>query len=331
MENICFLDSTDKVGAIRSIIRSCPAFSSLPDPESFMSSVLEREASGSTDVGHGVLASHGQIPNLKSVHAGLGVIPAGITVEHGTTINLIFVFASDPERYDLYVSKLSALLGCVHDLHTRKALLEGRFEYSGVQRICGILNPSLGKKEARHKALSMLRSASFPSRETVVDAVCATPCFIDSDDILAFCPLSTEVDVSGVISNALDLGKRVWLPVCLGQHEMKFARISGSCWRDGLIRSGNGTFCPVNCDFLDISSVESACILIPGLAFDSFNHRLGRGGGFYDSFLSSIQANEHFFRIGICIEAQMGIWFPIEAHDQTLDDVIVIHSAKNTK
>jgi 5-formyltetrahydrofolate cyclo-ligase len=61
-------------------------------------------------------------------------------------------------------------------------------------------------------------------------------------------------------------------------------------------------------------------IIVPVLAFDKDNHRLGWGGGFYDKFLAT-QPDAR--KIGLCFESgfvKEGL--PHEEHDIPLDDVI---------
>lgn len=41
-----------------------------------------------------------------------------------------------------------------------------------------------------------------------------------------------------------------------------------------------------------------SCILVPGLVFDSRNHRIGYGKGFYDRFLSSLPPTAQSFGLG---------------------------------
>ena len=58
---------------------------------------------------------------------------------------------------------------------------------------------------------------------------------------------------------------------------------------------------------------EQTLILVPGLAFDRTGHRLGYGGGYYDSYLKE---HPEAKSVGICYSVQMSEEIPLEEHDQ---------------
>ena len=60
-------------------------------------------------------------------------------------------------------------------------------------------------------------------------------------------------------------------------------------------------------------------IIVPLVAFDRHNNRLGRGNGWYDRFL---QTQSHAMKLGLAYEFQRVSLLPIEPHDQPLDQVI---------
>jgi 5-formyltetrahydrofolate cyclo-ligase len=61
-------------------------------------------------------------------------------------------------------------------------------------------------------------------------------------------------------------------------------------------------------------------IFIPGLAFDLHGHRLGRGHGYYDRYLSGL---DHYrvrpILVGLCLDEQLFESVPIEEHDVVMD------------
>jgi 5-formyltetrahydrofolate cyclo-ligase len=59
-------------------------------------------------------------------------------------------------------------------------------------------------------------------------------------------------------------------------------------------------------------------ILVPGLAFDPAGGRLGRGGGFYDRFLSGFQG----VKVGVCFPELVVDEIPMEEHDVRMDFVV---------
>lgn len=101
-------------------------------------------------------------------------------------------------------------------------------------------------------------------------------------------PGLNEVDVSGVISRLKAQDKKIYI---LGQDKVT-----------------------------EIPSQKFELIIVPCLAFDNDNIRLGWGGGFYDKFLAQ---QPQTFKIGVCFQngfVESGL--PHEPHDIPLDTVI---------
>ena len=60
-------------------------------------------------------------------------------------------------------------------------------------------------------------------------------------------------------------------------------------------------------------------VIVPGLAFDVKGHRLGRGLGFYDRFLTKIP---NAYTIGIAFEEQVFETIPYDENDVLVDELI---------
>ena len=69
--------------------------------------------------------------------------------------------------------------------------------------------------------------------------------------------------------------------------------------------------------FTDYKQIDIA--IIPGMAFDREGHRLGRGKGYYDRFLTLIP---DAYKIGMCFPWQMADNVPCAPHDIKMDAVI---------
>jgi 5-formyltetrahydrofolate cyclo-ligase len=68
---------------------------------------------------------------------------------------------------------------------------------------------------------------------------------------------------------------------------------------------------------------EPDVFLVPLLVFDKEGHRLGYGGGYYDTTLAYYRQKKHIIAIGVAYEEQL--WredLPCEAHDQKLDYIV---------
>ena len=68
--------------------------------------------------------------------------------------------------------------------------------------------------------------------------------------------------------------------------------------------------------FTDYETIDLA--VIPGVAFDRYGHRLGRGKGYYDRLLPQIPAS----KVGICFPFQLIEEVPAEAFDFRMDTII---------
>lgn len=69
---------------------------------------------------------------------------------------------------------------------------------------------------------------------------------------------------------------------------------------------------------ITIPEQEIDLIIVPGVAFDRQLNRLGRGKGYYDRLLSSIQAP----KVGICFNFQLIEEVPTEPFDKQMDILI---------
>jgi 5-formyltetrahydrofolate cyclo-ligase len=65
-------------------------------------------------------------------------------------------------------------------------------------------------------------------------------------------------------------------------------------------------------------------VVVPGVAFTVNGHRLGRGKGYYDAFLSSCRATQATppFTVGVAFSQQIVAHVPTDKNDVYLDLVL---------
>lgn len=135
--------------------------------------------------------------------------------------------------------------------------------------------------------------------------------------IAAFAPMPEEVDIWHVIENAVAAAKTVALPriVNFGDGKMTFHRLQN---RAELVAGAKGITEPPPTAPL-IKNQLFDFLLIPAVAVDSNNHRLGYGGGFYDIFLSRQKVA---FSCAPVFRCQLVDALPSEPHDKKIRLVI---------
>lgn len=86
-----------------------------------------------------------------------------------------------------------------------------------------------------------------------------------------------------------------------------------------LISKKNIILITQSADTAPVMPPADAVIIVPGMAFDKEGHRLGRGKGYYDKYLSLLDKN---YKIGICFPWQITENIPLDSHDMCVDEVI---------
>ena len=138
--------------------------------------------------------------------------------------------------------------------------------------------------------------------------------------VLAFLSMKDELDTAPILKKVLEQGKILAVPRVVGP-DLVFYQIQ-DLEKDvapgafGILEPVSG-LCPVAVETL---SEHHSVALVPGLAFDRENFRLGRGKGFYDRFLAS--AGDSLYKIGIGCSFQLVEKVPRNPHDKALDLVI---------
>jgi 5,10-methenyltetrahydrofolate synthetase len=136
----------------------------------------------------------------------------------------------------------------------------------------------------------------------------------DVQTVMAYWPLSDEVDIRPLVDQLAAQGVSVVLPKVTGDETMELRHYAS---REDLEEGAFHIMEPVGEPFIAFDQIDFA--LVPGMAFDAAGHRLGRGKGYYDRFLS---AHPDIYKIGVCFPFQRVAEVSSEAHDVVMDEVI---------
>ena len=107
--------------------------------------------------------------------------------------------------------------------------------------------------------------------------------------------------------------KTVVLPKVIDNETMELRRYTS---RADLQEGAFHILEPIGEHFTDYEKIDVA--LVPDMAFDAAGHRLGRGRGYYDRFLTGVTC----YKIGVCFPFQRVAEVPTDDHDVMMDEVI---------
>ena len=145
--------------------------------------------------------------------------------------------------------------------------------------------------------------------------------FLTSKRVMLYVSKGTgEVETGRIIKKALNMGKEVVLPV-ISVREKKIRPVRFKDLKQGLKKGLYGIYEPEGSKSqgrLRIKGID--LVIVPGLAFDRKNDRLGHGKGYYDSFLKTLPKDTP--KIGLGFRFQLLKKIPTTQHDISLTKVI---------
>ena len=165
------------------------------------------------------------------------------------------------------------------------------------------------KKLIRKKIFAARKSCTDEEVEKwsrmITERVTKLPEFQNSSRILAYADYNHEVMTGFIIEEAWKAGKEVAVPKVVGQDMVFYNLIDFSQLEKGYF----GIPEPARGEIIQW---EEALMIMPGVAFDRENHRVGYGGGFYDRFL---EKHPQIKRLAVAFDFQILDEVPVEPTD----------------
>ena len=128
-----------------------------------------------------------------------------------------------------------------------------------------------------------------------------------ADTVFCFASKTGEIDTFPILRDVLERGKRLCVPLCLGKGVMEARQITSlpqlSVGAYGIPQP------PASAPAVPIDEIDFA--VLPCVTCNHAGQRLGRGGGYYDRFLSHYRGGA----VLLCREKLIREEIPVEPHD----------------
>lgn len=140
----------------------------------------------------------------------------------------------------------------------------------------------------------------------LTERVIRLPEFLQADRVMAYADYNHEVMTRFIIEEAWKSGREVAVPKVVGK-DMVFYRLTDF----SQLRSWDISAIPEPTEGETVDWTD-ALMIMPGVAFDRENHRVGYGGGFYDRFL---EKHPDIQRVAVAFDFQILDQVPTEPTD----------------
>jgi 5-formyltetrahydrofolate cyclo-ligase len=172
-----------------------------------------------------------------------------------------------------------------------------------------------GKKELRNKMIILRKNIlnKETKSERIVNKIMKLDVYQKASVIAIYKSMKNEVNMDLLIKHSLNNGKIVLLPRVVGNDIIFF-----KYYFDDFLEKSNFNVLEPIFNKKTIYDKEIHLAVVPGLAFDKENNRLGYGKGFYDRFL----ANKAICKIGVCFKEQLMDNIPTSSNDIKMDLIL---------
>jgi len=150
--------------------------------------------------------------------------------------------------------------------------------------------------------------------------------YVKAEVIMVFLSLPSEIDTTPLVLRAWQDRKRVLAPK-VSWNQRRMLPLEVRSLTDDLMVSSMGIREPLTGIPFPIAPID--LVIVPGLGFDEFGNRLGRGRGFYDRFL----AHPEFAGVAcaLAFEEQVTTSIPVGPLDRSIDMLVTDEKVRRFK
>jgi 5-formyltetrahydrofolate cyclo-ligase len=190
------------------------------------------------------------------------------------------------------------------------------------------------KKREQRRCLSSVEQGQHATQ--LAHHITRHPRFLRCQRIACYLANDGEIDPIYIIEQAWLRGKQVYLPVLqpLKNNQKNKLRFAPFKLESSMCINKYGIQEPVAHPNQTLGAQQIDLMLLPLVAFDANNNRLGMGGGYYDrslAYLSNRQYNRKPYLIGLAHELQKTDQLPVGKWDVRMDAIVTEEKIYNNR
>lgn len=182
-------------------------------------------------------------------------------------------------------------------------------------------------RKAMKKRLMLLNEAEkVKQSNNVIQQLFNHPKYVGSKRISIFLSMDDEVRTESILDHAFVNCKTVFIPKYVSD-VMDMVRLDSKEEYDGLPETKWHIKQPADDDNSRDNALDGGgldLILMPGLGFTMEGERLGRGKGYYDTYIKRLHdLNNRPYLLALAYSVQICDDIPVDENDQRVDEVII--------
>ncbi len=181
------------------------------------------------------------------------------------------------------------------------------------------LNKQAIRKRLLNERKLLSQQAILGKSKIIADKLRNFDKYQQSENIMLYVATKKEVQTQEVIESAQKDNKKIFIPLInRGKSDLIPALIYD--FKKELVLGSLGIYQPREEFYRLYSPKILDLVIVPGVAFTGQGNRLGRGGGYYDRFLTKVRENT--YSVALAFEMQIVDQIPKDENDIPVDFII---------
>ncbi|KAF6736811.1 5-formyltetrahydrofolate cyclo-ligase [Oryzias melastigma] len=184
------------------------------------------------------------------------------------------------------------------------------------------------RREMKRRVAALSPEEKRRQSRVLAQKLLAHPRYVSSERVAVFLSMDDEVCTRDIIVDLLGRGKSCFIPrYDGGSSHMDMLRLHSLEDMDALPLTSWNIPQPPHDDHSREEALSSGgldLMLMPGLGFDRAGRRLGRGKGFYDTYLQRCSRHPRGkpYTLALAFREQLCEEIPVDANDVLIDEVL---------